>query len=141
MNNVQEEAADSLKEGLETGANALEEAGLGALVLFYVSHLYTSFSCVEAGLLGLLVAGVLLAEAAVLVHLETIRIVLLVLDGVVIALLALRAGQTHLDSLIRCHCLTPPVCLFGSRGFPRPPISGTFAINNSSPHPGQTDIL
>ena len=40
-------------------------------------------------------------------------------------------------------CLTPPVCLFGSRRLPRPPIEcpGKNAINNSSPHPGQTDIL
>ena len=60
-------------------------------------------------LLGFLVAGVLLAEAAILVHFETIGIVLLVLHGVVIALLALRAGQAHLNALIRCHGLTPPV--------------------------------
>ena len=54
-------------------------------------------------LLGLLVAGVLLAEAAVLVHLQTVGIVLLVLHGIVIALLALAAGQRNLDTLIRCH--------------------------------------
>ena len=54
-------------------------------------------------LLGFLVAGVLLAEAAILVHLETIRVVLLVLHGIVIALLALGACQANLDSLIRCH--------------------------------------
>jgi hypothetical protein len=48
-------------------------------------------------------SGMLLAEAAVLVHLETIGIVLLVLDGIVIALLALAARQRNLDSLIRCH--------------------------------------
>ena len=39
-----------------------------------------------------------LAESAILVHLETIRIVLLVLHGVVVALFALRAGQGDFDS-------------------------------------------
>ena len=43
------------------------------------------------------------AETAILHHLKTIGIVLLVLDGVVVALLALGAGQHDLDSLIRCH--------------------------------------
>ena len=56
----------------------------------------------DRDLLGLLVAGVLLAEAAVLAHLETIGIVLLVLHGIVIALLALGACQRNLDALIRC---------------------------------------
>ena len=54
-------------------------------------------------------AGVLLAEAAILVHFETIGIVLLILHGVVVALLALRACKAHLNALIRCHGLTPPV--------------------------------
>ena len=56
-----------------------------------------------ADLLRLLVRGVLLAEAAVLVHLKTVGIVLLVLHGIVIALLALGAGQRNLNTLIRCH--------------------------------------
>ena len=64
-----------------------------------ISHPYLG---VFENLLGLLVAGVLLAEAAVLVHLETIGIVLLVLHGIVIALLALRARERDLDALIRC---------------------------------------
>ena len=42
--------------------------------------------------------GVLAAEAAVLVHFQTIRIVLLVLHGVVVALLTLGASQGDLDS-------------------------------------------
>ena len=54
------------------------------------------------GLLGFLVAGVLLAEAAVLVHFQAVGIVLLVLHGIVIALLALRARQAYLNALIRC---------------------------------------
>jgi hypothetical protein len=47
--------------------------------------------------------GMLLAEAAVLVHLEPVGIVLLVLDGIVITLFALRASQSNLHALIRCH--------------------------------------
>ena len=49
-------------------------------------------------------SGMLLAETAVLMHLQTIGIVLLVLDGVVIALLAILAGERNLNALIRCHC-------------------------------------
>ena len=45
----------------------------------------------------------LLAETAVLMHLQTIGVVLLVLDGVVIALLAILAGERNLNALIRCH--------------------------------------
>ena len=40
----------------------------------------------------------LLAEPAVLVHLKSVRVVLLVLDSVVVALLALGAGQGDLYS-------------------------------------------
>ena len=42
--------------------------------------------------------SVLAAEAAVLVHLKSVRVVLLVLHGVVVALLALGAGQGNFDS-------------------------------------------
>ena len=49
--------------------------------------------------------GVLLAEAAVLLHLETIGVVLLVLRGVVVALLALGSGQSDFNG----HLLTPPL--------------------------------
>lgn len=45
----------------------------------------------------------LLAETAILAHFQAIRIVLLVLDGIVIALLALAARQRNLNALIRCH--------------------------------------
>ena len=48
-------------------------------------------------------SSVLLAETAVLMHLQTIGIVLLILDGIVIALLAILAGQRNLNTLIRCH--------------------------------------
>ena len=53
-------------------------------------------------LLGFLMAGMLLAETAILAHLKTVGIVLLVLHGIVIALLALAACQRNLDTLIRC---------------------------------------
>lgn len=49
--------------------------------------------------------SVLAAEAAVLFELDTIGIVLLVLEGVVVSLLALGAGQTDLNA----HDVYPPV--------------------------------
>lgn len=39
-------------------------------------------------------SGVFSAESAVLLHLETVRVVLLVLHGIVVSLLALRASQS-----------------------------------------------
>ena len=48
-------------------------------------------------------SGMLLAETAVLVHLQTVRVVFLVLDGIVIALRAILAGQRNLNALIGCH--------------------------------------
>jgi hypothetical protein len=47
---------------------------------------------------------VLAAEAAVLVELKTIGIVLLVLEGIVISLLAFGAGQSDLNA----HLYAPP---------------------------------
>ena len=47
-----------------------------------------------SSLLGLSVSGVLSAESAVFLHLETVGVVLLVLHGVVVSLLALRASQS-----------------------------------------------
>ena len=49
----------------------------------------------------------LLAEPAVLVHFNSVRIVLLVLLGVVVALFALRAGKGDLHS----HFSAPPIFL------------------------------
>ena len=53
-------------------------------------------------LLGLAMDSMLLAETAILLHLEPVRAVLLVLHGVVVALFALSAGQgdfhSHLSS-------------------------------------------
>jgi hypothetical protein len=50
-------------------------------------------------LLRLFVKSVLAAELAVLVHLKSVRIILLVLLGVIVALLALCADQRNLDAL------------------------------------------
>ena len=47
-----------------------------------------------SSLLGLGVSGVLSAESAVLLHFETVRVILLVLHGVVVSLLALGASQS-----------------------------------------------
>ena len=52
----------------------------------------------EASLLGLVVSGVLSAESAVLLHLETVGVILLVLHGVVVSLLALRASQSDFNA-------------------------------------------
>ena len=49
-------------------------------------------------LAGFLVQRVLAAEAAVLVHFQSVGIVLLVLHGVVVALLAFGTSQSDLDS-------------------------------------------
>ena len=42
--------------------------------------------------------GVLLAEPAILAHLDSIGVVLLVLHGVVVSLLALIASQSHFNA-------------------------------------------
>ena len=52
----------------------------------------------RASLLGLVVSGVLSAESAVLLHFETVGVVLLVLHGVVVSLLALRASQSDFNA-------------------------------------------
>ena len=51
-----------------------------------------------ASLLGLVVGGVLSAESAVLLHFETVGVILLVLHGVVVSLLALRASQSDFNA-------------------------------------------
>jgi len=55
---------------------------------------------------------VLSAESAVLLHFETVRVVLLVLHGVVVSLLALGASQSDFNahygtSLINCLPVSP----------------------------------
>ena len=57
-----------------------------------------SFCHVWSSLLGLVVNGVLLAESAILLHFETVGIILLVLHGVVVSLLALGASQSDFNA-------------------------------------------
>ena len=59
---------------------------------------FTSLSVLSRELAGFLVNRVLLAETAVLAHFDTVRVVALILHRVVIALLALRAGQRDLHA-------------------------------------------
>ena len=56
------------------------------------------FSSLSRPLLRLAMHSVLAAEAAVLVHLKSVGVVLLVLHGVVVALLAFGASQSDLYS-------------------------------------------
>ena len=49
-------------------------------------------------LLGLRVDRVFAAEGAVLLHLQAVRVVLLVLDRIVVSLLALVASQSDLNA-------------------------------------------
>ena len=64
-----------------------------------------------ASLLGLVVSGVLSAESAVLLHFETVGVILLVLHGVVVSLLALRASQSdfnaHNGTSLNCLPVSP----------------------------------
>jgi len=53
-----------------------------------------TFCHFAASLLGLVVNGVLLAESAILLHFETVGVILLVFHGVVVSLLALGASQS-----------------------------------------------
>ena len=46
---------------------------------------------------------VLTAEPAILVHFQSVRVILLVLFGVIVALLALGAYERNLDSCFICH--------------------------------------
>ena len=72
-------------------ADACKETGFFRLGFF--SHAATSFL-----LLRLAVQRVLTAETAVLLHFQTIRIILLVLHCVIVSLLALGAGQRDLNA-------------------------------------------
>ena len=102
MVHVLEGSRDPLSKADKHVANLGNEVRL-LLSFLSLRHTITSLSLGSAPRLsGFLVTGVLLAEAAVLVHLEAVGIVLFVLHGIVVALLALRAGQRNLDALIRC---------------------------------------
>ena len=68
--------------------------------------------------------GVLSAESAVLLHFETIGVILLVLHGVVVSLLALVASQSHFNA----HFGTSLNCL---------PVSPCSGKNLSGPKGGR----
>ena len=82
----------------------------------------------------------LLAETAILVHLKTIGIILLVLHRVVVSLLALRAGERYSNA----HLAAPPYFL----GLPRradsllcvPRSGGAFASLCRSGQPVNSEI-
>ena len=89
-------------------AEILADLAPGSLEPVFLFH----FSHDGASLLSLCVSGVLLAESAILLHFETVRVVLLVLHGVVVSLLALRASQSDFHahngtSLKLPPCITP----------------------------------
>ena len=47
--------------------------------------------------------GVLAAELAVFAEFKSVRIVSLVLCGIIVSLLAFRAGESNFDSYVTCH--------------------------------------
>ena len=76
----------------EVSGNAAQ-GSLEPVFLFNFSH--CPFS-----LLGLVVNRVLLAESAVLLHFETVRVILLVFHRIVVSLLALRTSQSDFNAHI-----------------------------------------
>ena len=85
----------------------LAPGSLEPVFLFDFSHE------MRASLLGLVVSGVLSAESAVLLHLETIGVILLVLHGVVVSLLALGASQSDFHAHNGTSLILPP-CITSS---------------------------
>ena len=65
-------------------------------------------------LLGLVVSSVLSAESAVLLHFETVRVVLLVFHGIVVSLLALGASQSDFNAHNGTSLKLPP-CITSAR--------------------------
>jgi hypothetical protein len=60
---------------------------------------------------------VLLAESAVLLHLKTVGVVLLVLDGVVVSLLAFAASHSDLNAHFGTSLILPPCIPAASKKF------------------------
>jgi len=63
---------------------------------------------IAASLLRLVVDSVLSAESAVLLHFETIGVILLVFHGVVVSLLALGASQSDFNAHNGTSLILPP---------------------------------
>ena len=93
----------------EPAADALAGAGK-EVFLFRFCHDVHPF-CLSDVLLRLAVQGLLLAESAILLHFETVRVVLLVLHGVVVSLLALIASERDLNSHVRHLLKSLPPCI------------------------------
>jgi hypothetical protein len=78
---------------LQLAAKLAEIATDGAGGSFEPIFLFNFCHC-GISLLSLVVNGMLLAESAILLHLKTIGVILLVFHSVVVSLLALRASQS-----------------------------------------------
>ena len=109
--NPDEGAYNRHSDAYDTGiSDELLLGGPGHLFHFgdyFVYELLHEFHipCPDCNLLRLLVDRVLLAELAVLIELQTIRVVLLVLVGTVVAALALRALQGNIVAHLFLHPL------------------------------------
>ena len=90
----------------EPAGDPFASANKKVFLLVGFCHVFHPF-CIEVdlnALLRLVVDSVLLAESAVLLHLETVRVVLLVLHRVVVSLLALGTSQSDFHA----HLSAPP---------------------------------
>lgn len=87
------------------------------------------YQCVDdSSLLGLGVNGMLPTEGTILVQFQTVRVILLVLDGVVVALLALVAAQGDFHPVASfCHISAPPYYLTGKTKKLKPAL---FAVSS-----------
>ena len=108
------------KNDLLQFAAKLTEVSADATPGSYEPVFLLSFCHVETSLLRLVVDGVLSAESAVLLHFETIGVILLVLHGIVVSLLALGASQSDFHahngtSLKLPPCITPAMIKFSRR--------------------------
>ena len=74
-------------------------------------------------------------------ELKKVGIVALVLLGIVVALLALLAGQRNLDALIRCQLRHLPYIIRLPRTSAAAGLRTNSCHQNNSPHPGQTIVL
>ena len=79
--------------------------------------------------------SMLAAEAAILVHLKTIRIVLLVLHRVVIALLAFAAGESDLDSHGRHLLINSERGSVDAARWPRTSLGGRGCVGTQKKNP------
>ena len=94
---------------LQFAFHLAEPCSAVSLLLDFFCHTFTRPFSFRSPLLGFTVERVLSAEGAILVQLKTIGGILLVLHGVVVSLLALRAPKGDLDArACLCHLSAPP---------------------------------